>query len=121
VNQASNGSSQFPSAGNIFFAYVLRPNGTNQYDVVFNSSLLTVPTLTTPGISDIATFPVTPFTVLAGDVIGFYGQGIPVNTGTGTDILSTRPQHRLLMAVRSLLEIQDFLFIHRTAPIPSQP
>lgn len=79
-NQATNGFSLCPSAGNIFYAYVLRPTGTlNQYTVVFNSSELTVPDLTTPGTSEIATFDVTatPFTVQAGDVIGFYGQGIP--------------------------------------------
>ncbi|NJD75549.1 MAG: hypothetical protein FIB08_00445 [Candidatus Methanoperedens sp.] len=88
-NQATAGSSPFPSAGNIFYAYVLRPTGTpNQYQIVFNSSLLTVTTPSTPGISEIATFPVGPFNVLAGDVIGFYGQGIPLDVGTGTDILS---------------------------------
>jgi len=88
-NQATNGSSPFPSTGNIFYAYVLRPIGPNQYQIVFNSSELTVPPLTTPGTSEIANFSVGPFTVLAGDVIGFYGQGIPLDTGIGgNDILS---------------------------------
>ena len=88
-NQATNGSSPFPSAGNIFYAYVLRPIGPNQYQIVFNSTELTVPSMTTPGISEIATFPVGPFSVQAGDVIGFYGQGIPLDQGTGgNDILS---------------------------------
>ena len=63
---------------NIFYAYILRPIGTNKYEVVFNSSQLTVPSLTTPGTSEITTFPVGPFSVQAGDVIGFYGQGIPL-------------------------------------------
>lgn len=87
-NQVTNGSSPFPSAGNIFYAYVLRPIGLNQYQIVFNSSELTVPDPSTPGTSEIATFPIGPFTVLAGDVIGFYGQGIPLSDTGGNDILS---------------------------------
>ncbi len=89
-NQASNGGSPFPSAGNIFHAYVLRPTGiANQYTVIYDSGLLTVPNPTVPGVSEPATFPVGPVPVQAGDVIGFYGQGIPVDIiGTGTDILS---------------------------------
>ncbi len=82
-NQATSGNSPFPSAGNIFNAYVLRPTGTaNQYQVVYNSGTLIVPAPANPGVSEIASFPVTPgFAVLAGDMIGFFGQGIPIDTG----------------------------------------
>ncbi len=87
-NQAFSTGSP-PSAGNSFHAYVLRPTGTaNQYNVVFDSGLLTVPPLTTPGVSEIATFPIGSIPVQANDVIGFYGNGIPLDIGAGTDIVS---------------------------------
>ena len=86
-NQALQAASPFPSAGNIFHAYVLRPTGTpNQYTVVFDSGLLTVPALTT-GTSEAATYPVANLRVAAGDRLAFYGQGIPVDTGAGNDVL----------------------------------
>ena len=88
-NQATPAGSPFPSAGNLFHAYVLRPTGIpNQYLVVFDSGLLTVPALTTPGVSEVATFAVANLAVQTGDVLGFYGQGIPVDTGSGSDVLS---------------------------------
>ena len=89
-NQATAGGSPTPSAGNLFHAYVLRPTGTtDQYQVVYDSGELTVPALADPAVSVEETFPVAPgVTVQAGDVIGFYGQGIPVDSGTGTDVLS---------------------------------
>lgn len=74
---------QAGSGPNTFYAYVLRPTGTlNQYTIVFNSSLLTVPA----GTSEIATFDVSAalFEVQAGDVIGFYGKGIPFNTSVNS-------------------------------------
>ena len=87
-NQTAVGSGPNPSAGNLFHAYVLRPTGTaNQYTVVYDSGELTVPVPTDPG-GEVTTFSITPTTVIAGDVIGFYGQGIPVDVGGGTDILS---------------------------------
>ena len=71
---------------------MLRPTGTpNQYTVVYDSGELTVPPLADPAISEVATFPVAPaVAVQAGDVLGFYGQGIPVDTGVtvNPDILS---------------------------------
>ena len=88
-NQANPGASPFPSAGNTFHAYVLRPTvNPNEYTVVFDSGLLTVPALTDPAMSEIATFGVANLAVQAGDVLGFYGQGIPVDTDAGSDILS---------------------------------
>ncbi|MFN2162400.1 MAG: hypothetical protein ACK2UN_10040, partial [Candidatus Promineifilaceae bacterium] len=88
-NQANQGASPFPSAGNVFHAYVLRPTATaNEYTVVFDSGELTVPALADPAVSEIATFPVANLAVQAGDVLGFYGQGIPLDTSGGTDILS---------------------------------
>jgi hypothetical protein len=87
-NQAAAGASPFPSAGNVFHAYVLRPTANpNEYMVVFDSGPLTVPALTDPNVSEVATFPVAALAVQADDRIAFYGQGIPVDTGTGTDVL----------------------------------
>ncbi len=91
-NQVEPGGSPTSSAGNLFHAYVLRPTGTaNQYTVVYDSGELTVPALADPLVSAVATFPVQNVPVLAGDVLGFYGQGIPVDTGVAVpnpDILS---------------------------------
>ncbi|MEO8355401.1 MAG: multicopper oxidase domain-containing protein, partial [Chloroflexota bacterium] len=89
-NQATQGGSPTPSAGGLFHAYVLRPTGTaSQYQVVYDTGELSVPVLADPAVSEIATFPVVPgFAVQEGDLIGFYGQGIPVGVGGGTDILS---------------------------------
>ncbi len=88
-NQASPGGSPTPSVGGVFHAYVLRPTGTpNQYTVAYDSGLLTVPALPVGSTGQVETFPVAPgVTVQAGDVIAFYGEGIPVDTGVGTDIL----------------------------------
>jgi FtsP/CotA-like multicopper oxidase with cupredoxin domain len=91
-NQASQGSSPFPSAGNVFHAYVLRPTGVaNEYTVVFDSGLLTVPALADPAISEIATFGVANLEVQAGDRLAFYGQGIPLDASGGSDFLSLAP------------------------------
>ncbi|PWB70524.1 MAG: hypothetical protein C3F07_16920 [Anaerolineales bacterium] len=88
-NQASPGSSPFPSAGNVFHAYVLRPTGApNEYTVMFDSGLLTIPALADPALGEVARFSVANLAVQAGDVLAFYGQGIPVDTGSGSDILS---------------------------------
>lgn len=88
-NQALQGSSNFPSAGNVFHAYVLRPTvNLNEFSVVFDSGLLTIPGLADPAVSAVATFPVANLAVQAGDVLAFYGQGIPVDTGSGADTLS---------------------------------
>ena len=88
-NQALAGSSPFPSAGNVFHAYVLRPTGVaNEYTVMFDSGQLTVPALADPAVGEIATFGVANLAVQAGDVLAFYGQGIPVDTGSGSDVLS---------------------------------
>ena len=88
-NQVEPAGSPTGSAGGLFHAYVLRPTGTpSQYTVVYDSGELTVPTV---AASAVATFPVTPaVAVQAGDVLGFYGQGIPVDTGVtvNPDILS---------------------------------
>ncbi len=89
LNQALAGGSAAPSAGFSFHAYVLRPTvNPNEYSVVFDSGLLTVPALADPAVSEISTFPVGGVAVQAGDVMAFYGQGIPLDSGAGTDILS---------------------------------
>ena len=88
-NQATPGASPFPSAGNVFHAYVLRPtNNPNEYTVMFDSGLLTVPALANPAVGELATFGLYNLAVQAGDVLAFYGQGIPVDTDSGSDVLS---------------------------------
>jgi len=90
-NQATASNSPYPSAGNVFHAYVLRPTGVlpYQYTVVFDSGQLTVPDPQVAGVSEEAIFSVAPgFAVQADDVLAFYGQGIPVDVGGGVDILS---------------------------------
>ena len=88
-NQALPAGSPFPSAGNTLTAYVLRPGAVSgEYAIVYQSGLLTVPPL--PGAaSAVATFPVVGgVATQAGDVIAFYGQGVPVDiVATGTDVL----------------------------------
>ena len=77
------------SAGNTFHAYVLRPTGVaNEYTVLFDSGLLTVPALPVGSTGQVETFTVsTPVTVQATDRIAWYGQGIPWDLGSGTDQL----------------------------------
>ncbi|HEX6669443.1 MAG TPA: hypothetical protein VF061_07780, partial [Gemmatimonadales bacterium] len=88
-NQASAGGSPTPSAGSLFHAYILRPTANpNEYSVVFDSGLLTVPPLSN-AVSEVATFPVPNIAVQANDILAFYGQGVPVDTTGGPDILST--------------------------------
>ena len=93
-NQTNPGGSPTGSAGGLFHAYVLRPTGPNQYTVVYDSSLLTVPTPINPA-GEVTTFSVPNIAVQSGDVFGFYGQGIPVDIETGGDLMSypapTRP------------------------------
>ena len=88
-NQDIPGGSPTGSAGNLFHAYLLRPTGANQYLVVYDSGELTVPVPAAGG--EVTTFAVSPaIAVQVGDVIGFYGEGIPVDTGitANPDILS---------------------------------
>ncbi len=67
-----------------FHAYVLRPTGPSEYSVVFDSGTLNAGTDAT--IADgIATFPVANLGVQSGDVLAFYGSGIPIDIGTGVD------------------------------------
>ncbi len=89
-NQGTKGGSPTPSAGGSFNALVLRPGTTaGSYTVVYASPVLTVPTPTVAG-GEVETYPVPPVAVQKGDVIGFYGQGVPVDTGGAAgDTLST--------------------------------
>ncbi|MFN2221650.1 MAG: hypothetical protein ACK2UH_03800, partial [Candidatus Promineifilaceae bacterium] len=67
-NQAGTGS---------FHAYVLRPVARDLYSVVFDSGQLAVPALTTSGVSEQVTYGVANLAVQAGDLLAFYGRGIP--------------------------------------------
>ncbi len=88
-NQADQGASQYPSAGKKFRGYVLRPTATaDEYQVVFASAELTVPVLADPGVSQPAAYPVADVAVQAGDVLAFYGAGIPLDNNGGSDTLS---------------------------------
>jgi FtsP/CotA-like multicopper oxidase with cupredoxin domain len=91
-NQGTAGASPTTSAGNLFHAYVLRPTAVaNEYTLLFDSGELTVPNPTV-ATGEVATFAVSPaVAVAANDVIGFYGEGIPVDTGVtlNPDLLST--------------------------------
>ncbi len=79
------------SAGRTFNAYVLRPNGiSNQYQVVFDSGPMTVPSLPLGSSGQVETYSIIPgVSVQAADVIAFYGQGVPYRAwSSGTDIVS---------------------------------
>lgn len=88
-NQATPGASPSPSAGNLFHAYILHPTGNaDEYSVMWDSGEMTVPAAVDP-VGDIVSIPVNPgVAVTTGDVLAFYGQGIPVDVGGGVDILS---------------------------------
>jgi FtsP/CotA-like multicopper oxidase with cupredoxin domain len=87
-NQATTGGSPTTSAGGVFHAYVLRPTANpNEYTVFYDSGLLTVPPLADPATGEVVTFPVPGVAVQAGDILAFYGQGIPVDVSGGTDML----------------------------------
>ena len=86
-NQTVPGGSPNTSEGNLFHAYVLRPTGAaNQYTLAYDSGLQTMPASLNPA-GEVATF-AAGVPVQAGDMIGFYGEGVPVDVGGGTDILS---------------------------------
>lgn len=86
-NQTVPGQSASTSAGKKFHAYVLRPDATvaNQYGVVYDSGELTVPD---PVADPVVTYPVPNVAVQQGDVIGYWGEGVPFDTTGGTDLTS---------------------------------
>ena len=87
-NQATNGGSPNPSAGNLFHAYVLHGTGTpNEYSVLWDSGELTVPAAIDP-VGEILSIPVPDVAVTTGDAIAFYGEGIPVDIDAGSDVVS---------------------------------
>ncbi len=109
-NQATAGGSFQPSAGLKFHAYVLRPRGGSLYSVIFDSGLLTVPALTTAGVSEAVTFGVANLTVQAGDVVAFYGQGIPLDIGTGNDFVSIPAYVPALPLQGSVIALGDSVY-----------
>jgi FtsP/CotA-like multicopper oxidase with cupredoxin domain len=85
-NQAADDGST-ASAGKTFIGYVLRPTGApNEYKVIFASEPLVVPPLARRGVSERVAYPVGQVEVQEGDVLGFYGNGIPYDAGSGVDI-----------------------------------
>ncbi len=68
-----------------FRAFVLRPTGVlNQYLIVFDSGFLFVPPVAVGAVQD---FPIAGgFPVNNGDLIGWFGLGIPYTPGTGAPI-----------------------------------
>jgi hypothetical protein len=77
----------------VFHAYVLHPTGVaNQYTVIYDSGLLTMPALTVPTVPEVATFPVSSaVAVQAGDVIAYYGESVPFSYTTGTADTTSYP------------------------------
>ena len=60
----------------------------NGYTVIYDSGVLTVP-VPTLSTGEVSTFPVSPAVVVAaGDVIGFYGRGVPSDIGPASDTYS---------------------------------
>ena len=106
-NQVTPGGSPTASQGGIFHAYVLRPVGSNQYKVIFDSGLLSVPAATNAA-GEVTTFPVPNIAVQEGDVLGFYGQGIPVDIDTGGDLLAYPAPVQPLMDQTITLGAGDF-------------
>ena len=82
-DMANSGSSPTPSAGNSFYGVILQPLGGGNYKVAYETALETVPTVATSQTISYAAS----FNVQAGDLFGFFGSGVPVSTGTGTDTL----------------------------------
>ncbi len=87
-NQATAGGSPNASEGEQFRAYVLRPTGNaDEYTVVYDSGVQTVPPVGVPNTSEQFSVPAT-VAVQAGDVLGYFGSGVPVDIiGSGTDVL----------------------------------
>ncbi|MGW3076181.1 multicopper oxidase domain-containing protein [Kitasatospora sp. NPDC001132] len=82
-NQAKPAGSPSASEGGLFHAYVLRPTGApDAYTVVADSGPRTVPK-PSAAAGEVATYEVPDVAVQSGDLIGFYGQGVPVDTGVG--------------------------------------
>jgi len=87
-NQTKLVGSLRPSAGNVFHAYVLRPTAVaNQYTVIYDSGLLTIPVPTVP-TGQVETVAVPSVAVAANDVIGYYGEGIPFDNVATGDVVS---------------------------------
>lgn len=86
-NQPASGGSP-ASAGLTFHAYVLRPTGNgDEYMVVFDSGQLTMPALSDTAVGEIAEFPVANLAVQEGDLLAFYGRGVPLDIGAGSDMV----------------------------------
>ncbi len=85
--QSFNQTSGSGSAGKSFHAYVLRPTvNANEYTVVHDSGALLVPAATDPA-GNVVSYPAPNVPVQQGDRIAFYGAGIPLDIGAGTDTL----------------------------------
>ncbi|MFD7639227.1 multicopper oxidase domain-containing protein [Kitasatospora sp. NPDC059795] len=80
-NQTTPGGSPTGSAGGLFHGYVLHPTGTaDQYTVIADSGLRTVPAPGSAG-GEVTSYDMPDTPVQAGDLIAFYGEGVPVDTG----------------------------------------
>jgi hypothetical protein len=85
--------------GETFYAYVLRPAGSN-YQVMAESGLLTVSNVGTNVFAGPA------FALEPGDWIGHYGRGIPLSTGTdGPSIVFFSPSVLPMPSVGQVLEL----------------
>jgi hypothetical protein len=84
-NQNTLGSGIYLSADNIFHAYILHLVSANNLEVVWSSGEITIPETIDP-VGVIETISVSDVTVYPGDMIGFYGQGIPFDSDIGEDV-----------------------------------
>ncbi len=82
-NQVSPGGSPTGSAGHSFIGYILRPAGGSQFDVVYDTGVITVSVV---AVDTVISYPAS-FNLQAGDLFAHYGGGIPVDVGGGTDQL----------------------------------
>ncbi len=91
LNQAATESGATASAGQTFTAYVLRPvaGAPGQYEVIYDSGALTVPALADPAVSEVVRYPVPDIAVHAGDVLAFYGAGVPFDEGPDGSLFSS--------------------------------
>ena len=82
-NQTKVGTAPNASEGNLFHAYILRPDAetAGKYTVVYDSGEQTVPAPSNTA-GEVTTFTLpAPVVVRQDDVLGFYGEGIPFDTG----------------------------------------
>jgi FtsP/CotA-like multicopper oxidase with cupredoxin domain len=86
----TTGGTSLASAGNQFHVYVLHPTGNpGEFTATYDSGARTVPVVTSDQavLWDPTTGSTGTTSVTTGDYIAFYGQGIPLDTTVGADLV----------------------------------